>query len=170
MKITVKTLIDYIKENSLSENSDISFVMDSGCCGDIECLEPYEIDDYGKTRDNTVDIFIRFAPLPGYSSCRQVGDTARDSAALKNTRKELIRQILLLDGGYKTDLWAQETLLKVLTKTGYNIEPRFNVKFIFQGNVNNTLFYSKRAALMRLGYIRRVTDPNAQMFDLRRKK
>lgn len=170
MKITIKSLLDYAEENQISLDSELSFIMDSGCCGDIECLEPYDIDNYGMTRDNKVSVFVRMHPLPGYTSCRAVGQTARDSAALVKTRKELIRQILRADGGSRRDRWEQEGLLNVLSKTGYEMQKRFHVQFHFQNNTYNNTFYSKKAALNNLQQTKRLTDPDAQFFDLRRKK
>ena len=57
-------------------DQEVFFCMDEGCCGDTmeldaydaECVEMYDGEKY-------VRVFFR--PVPGYSSCRQSGNTKR---------------------------------------------------------------------------------------------
>lgn len=58
--------------SGLNDDADIAFLMNSGCCGDYESLEDYDIDAID---DNYAAIY--FKALPGYRSCIQVGSTIK---------------------------------------------------------------------------------------------
>lgn len=60
--------------NQLSDEDDILFNIDSGCCGDYEELEVHDLDLF-KSFERF--LIVRFKSLPGYRSCLQVGCTKR---------------------------------------------------------------------------------------------
>lgn len=66
--MNIKELKQLIKD--LPEDSSISFLMDSGCCGDFEEMECYDTSVY-----DGVGIAFRLESLPGYGSCRQAANT-----------------------------------------------------------------------------------------------
>lgn len=87
MNLKVKELLEILQK--CNPENDISFAMDSGCCGDYEEMEfsdisHYEGDSKIKLPDGTIEHtpysypFIRLQSLPGYQSCRQTGATKRN--------------------------------------------------------------------------------------------
>ena len=73
----VKELKNLISD--LSDESDVCFQMDSGCCGDYESMEITDTEVMGLTGKEDVDdiLIVRFKALPGYRYCIQVGQTKR---------------------------------------------------------------------------------------------
>jgi hypothetical protein len=68
MKVSeLKQLIAGLKDDAV-----VSFLMDSGCCGDYEDMEAYDSETY---KDES--LVIRLKSLPGYKSCIQAGGTKR---------------------------------------------------------------------------------------------
>lgn len=63
--------------------SEVYFSMTSGCCGDQEDLEvgaaeTFGVHDSGKPYEKgKAFLRVEFYALPGYESCRQVGNTLR---------------------------------------------------------------------------------------------
>jgi hypothetical protein len=76
-----KHLIEALK--ALEPDDEVMFQMQSGCCGDVDTLEPVyeepELFVYSTRRDQKIERFvlIDFKPLPGYFTCRQAGSTIR---------------------------------------------------------------------------------------------
>lgn len=67
----VKELKDQL--NQLSDEDDVNFLMDSGCCGDYEEMEVYDLDLFREFKL----LLVRFKALPGYRSCIQSGSTLK---------------------------------------------------------------------------------------------
>lgn len=61
---------------ALDDDANIMFLMASGCCGDTESLEAYDIDLI-----DTNYLAIYFKALPGYRSCIQVASTIKADKA-----------------------------------------------------------------------------------------
>ena len=61
--------------------SEVSFEMSSGCCGDWEDMTCYDVDlmgtDYKGNIPGGYYVRILLESVPGYKSCRQAGDTKR---------------------------------------------------------------------------------------------
>lgn len=70
-----KELIELLQQ--ADPESDVSFEMFSGCCGDVEFMSVIDTDIF---KDEKIGSWVRvyFAPLPGYYSCIQVGSTIKN--------------------------------------------------------------------------------------------
>ena len=68
--MNIKQLRDAIA--NMSDDIEISFYMDSGCCGDFEEMTAYDIENY----DNQL-LTIRFNSLPGYRNCRTAANNKK---------------------------------------------------------------------------------------------
>ena len=66
----IKELRDMIA--NLKDDATVSFLMDSGCCGDHEDMEAYDSETYDDSA-----LIIRLSSLPGYKSCIQAGGTKK---------------------------------------------------------------------------------------------
>ena len=64
----IKELRDMIA--NLKDDATISFLMDSGCCGDDESMDAYDFETY-----EDLALIIRLSSLPGYKSCIQADGT-----------------------------------------------------------------------------------------------
>lgn len=72
----VKELRELIE--NLSDDSDVCFRMNSGCCGDFEYMEVNSTFSSPK-EDKRAVVNIDFDSLPGYMSCIQVSKTVADN-------------------------------------------------------------------------------------------
>ena len=66
----VKELRDLIA--NLKDDADVSFLMDSGCCGDYEDMTAYDSEAYEDS-----SLVIRLNSLPGYKTCRTASNTRK---------------------------------------------------------------------------------------------
>lgn len=71
--MNIKEIKEAIKY--LPDDTNISFQMSSGCCGDYEELDVYDIES-GSAKEGSYLIF-RFEALPGYETCRKAGATKK---------------------------------------------------------------------------------------------
>lgn len=62
---------------NMPDDADLSFQMQSGCCGEFEEMEISYTDIYEPHRDWQGSLLFRFHALPGYKSCIQAGGTIR---------------------------------------------------------------------------------------------
>jgi hypothetical protein len=73
----VKQLLKILKQ--CKPDTEVSFEMASGCCGDMEFLEPSRgFEDYYREPDKYFPdgrLSLYFSPLPGYLTCRQAAET-----------------------------------------------------------------------------------------------
>ena len=69
----VKELIEQLQK--ADPDTDVSFWIDDGCCGDFIDLEIYDVSIYDYSKPITAA--LRFQALPGYKSCIQAGGTKR---------------------------------------------------------------------------------------------
>lgn len=66
----IKELRDQIA--NLKDDAEITFLMNSGCCGDYETMIAYDSDSHGDSL-----LLIYFEALPGYRSCRTAANTSK---------------------------------------------------------------------------------------------
>ena len=80
----VKEMIELLSE--LDKESDVVFLMDVGCCGDILDLDLNDISTFNDEEDNLT--FFKFDPIAGHRSCEQVIKTEQnDKKYWKNISK-----------------------------------------------------------------------------------
>ena len=58
---------------NLPANGTVRFVMNSGCCGDVEVLDLIDTDVLEQTSATHGDVLeLRFSAVPGYNNCNKV--------------------------------------------------------------------------------------------------